>query len=66
MDTAPILNEESLVDPLVNHDESNRRHILILVVKVVDCLFELRNFCLEDLISLCIANSISVDDEGCW
>lgn len=60
------LDEHTLVDPLVNYDESNRRDAGDLVVEWLEHLLELPDLFLDDLVSHALADTISVDDDPLW
>lgn len=60
------LDEHTLVDPLVNNDQSNWRNTGDLVVERLEHLLELPDFLFDDLISHSLADSVSVDDNPLW
>ena len=61
-----LLDEESLRNSLVDNDDSHLWLRLVLAVKFVDGLLELRDFVLEHLVSHGITDTISEDDEVGW
>lgn len=58
-----ILHEESLVDSFVDDDQRDLRSLIVWPVCLLQCFFELRDFSIEDLLSLSITDPISVDNE---
>ena len=60
------LDEHTLVDPLVNYDQSNGRNLSDLVVEWLEHLLELPDFFFDDLVSHTLADSISVNDNPLW
>lgn len=65
---APIatLKEHSLVDPLVNHNESDFDWLCQLVVKRLESFFELSDLLVEDLVSHLLTYTVPVDDDLSW
>lgn len=58
-----IGHEETLSDTLVHNNNSDLRLFVLLIVDFGYCSVELADFSLEDLITLLLANSISVYNE---
>lgn len=57
------LNEHSLVDPLVDNDESDWRRSTNLVIERLESFLELSDLFINDLFSHLLSNSISIDDQ---
>lgn len=67
IDCSPIfLAEHPLVDPLVDDDKGDWRRSRRLVVKRFQSILELLDLFGNDLISLLLTNTISVDQELVW
>lgn len=64
--TMTSLDEHSLVDPLVHHNERDLWKVCRFVVHRLNGFFELRDLLVNDLVSHLLANSIPVDDDLCW
>jgi hypothetical protein len=61
--TLAVEHKETLVDALVHNNDSNFRLRRCLVVQVTNGLLELRNLDAQNLVTLSISNSVTVDDE---
>lgn len=60
-----VLNKEALRDSLIHYDDCDSRFLSCLVVEKVDSCLKLGNFSSKNLVTLCITNSISVNDDIC-
>jgi len=61
-----IFDKEALRNSLVHYNDSDLWFGRNLVVKQIDCGFELWNLTCKDLITLGITNTISENDEVSW
>ena len=52
-----------MVDSFVDDDQRDLRSLIVWPVCLLQCFFELRDFSIEDLLSLSITDPISVDNE---
>lgn len=59
-------DEESLRDAFVHHDQSDLRGFVNLVVHLGESLLELVDLLAYNLVTHCVANSISVDNVVGW
>jgi hypothetical protein len=64
--TSFVLHEESLSDPLIDDNNSDMRFAGCLVVQLVDCTFELRDFSGQNLVAHGISNTVAEDHEVGW
>jgi len=62
----PASHEHSLVDPLVDHGQSDGRSAAHLVVQGLQGLLELTDLLGDDLVSHLVTHTISVDDDLGW
>lgn len=58
-----VLDEEALRDALVDHDEGDLGLLPSLVVQLSEGLTELVDLLVDDLVTLCVTNTIAEDDE---
>jgi hypothetical protein len=61
--TASFFNKETLVNSLIHHNNCDRRFRSLVFVELSDSIFKLWNLTVQHLVSLSIADTISVDDE---
>ena len=61
-----IKHEEALVDPLVHENHSNQGLVSNFVVQLLNSFLELLDLELDDLVTLSISNTVSVDYKICW
>lgn len=60
-----VHHEEALIDPFVDENHSNLWLLSHFVVERLDCLLELLNLESENLLTLGITNTVTVDDQVC-
>jgi hypothetical protein len=64
--TVPSSNKHSLVDSLVDDDQSDWRNTRNLVVERLECLLELTNLLVNNLASHLSSDTIPVDNNLGW